>query len=271
MLPKVIAISNQKGGVGKTTTAVNLSVGLAARGYKVLLIDTDHQASCTIALGLDLEYDNRSIYAALVDLAPIQDCIFKTKFKNLDLIPSTPHLVGAEIELVNVTEREYVLTEKLETIKPLYDFIFIDCPPSLGIVPINSFTASDSILIPLQCEYFGIEGLELILGTIKIIKKRIKPELYVEGILLTMHDDENELSNQILDLMRTEFGDDVFDTYIPRDPAFIDSTASQIPVIASKLNDTIGGKAYDRLILEFLEKYNLKKIKKKSTKLDSNS
>lgn len=261
MLPKVIAISNQKGGVGKTTTAVNLSAGLANRGYKVLLIDTDHQASCSVAFGLKSENDNKSIYAALVGLSPIQDCIVKTGYPNLDIIPSTPHLVGAEIELVNITEREYILIEKLEPIKPLYDFIFIDCPPSLGIVPINSFMASDSIIIPLQCEYFGIEGLELILGTMKIIQKRLKPELYVEGILLTMHDEENELSNQILELMRSSFDEEVFDTYIPRDMAFIDSTARQIPVILAKGKKTKGALAYDRLIMEFLEKYNLKKNK----------
>ncbi len=261
MLPKVIAISNQKGGVGKTTSAVNISAGLAARGYKVLLIDTDHQASCTVAFGLKSEYDNKSIYAALVGLSPIQDCIIRTGYPNLDLIPSTPHLVGAEIELVNFTEREYILTEKLEPIKPLYDFIFIDCPPSLGIVPINSLMASDSVIIPLQCEYFGIEGLELILGTLRIIQKRLKPELYVEGILLTMHDEDNDLSNHILDLMRENFKDQVFDTYIPRDMAFIDSTAKQVPVILSK-KKSIGANAYDRMILEFLEKYNLRKTKK---------
>lgn len=260
-LPKVIAVTNQKGGVGKTTTAVNFSAGLSMRGYKVLLIDTDHQASCTVALGLKSEYDNKSIYAAMVGLSPIQDCIIRTGYANLDLIPSTRHLVGAEIELVNVTEREYILTEKLEPIKPLYDFIIIDCPPSLGIVPINSLMASDSIIIPLQCEFFGIEGLELILGTLKIIQKRLKPELYVEGILLTMHEEENKLSNQILHLMRENFGDIVFDTHIPRDPAFIDSTAKQVPVVLSKNKKGIGAIAYDRLILEFLEKYNLRKIK----------
>ncbi len=261
MLPKVIAICNQKGGVGKTTTAVNISAGLAVRGYKVLLIDTDHQASCTVAFGLKSEYDNKSIYAALVDLSPIQDCIIRTGYANLDLIPSTPHLVGAEIELVNNTEREYILVEKLQPILPLYDFIFIDCPPSLGIVPVNSLMASDSIIIPLQCEYFGIEGLELILGTLKIIQKRLKPELYVEGILLTMYEDDNELSKQILELMRTNFGATVFDTFIPRDVAFIDSTAKQVPVILAKNKKTPGAQAYDRLILEFLEKYNLRKFK----------
>ncbi|SOE20472.1 chromosome partitioning protein [Spirosomataceae bacterium TFI 002] len=263
MIPKVIAVSNQKGGVGKTTTTVNLAVGFAKRGYKVLLIDTDHQASCTVALGIDLEYDNKSIYAALVGLAPIQDCIIPTKRKNLDLIPSTRHLVGAEIELVHVTQREYILTEKLETIKSNYDFIFIDCPPSLGIVPINSLMASDSILIPLQCEYFGLEGLELLLGTIKILQKRLKPELYIEGILLTMYDENIELSRHILTLMREQFGHDVFSTYIPFDPLFIDSTASQIPVIESRNKDSVGLQAYDRLILEILEKYNLRKNKKK--------
>lgn len=260
MLPKVIAISNQKGGVGKTTTAVNFSAGLSARGYKVLLIDTDHQASCTVAFGLKSEYDNRSIYAALVGLSPIQDCIVPTGYRNLDLIPSTHHLVGAEIEMVNFIDREYKLTEKLEPIKPLYDFIVIDCPPSLGIVPVNSLMAADSIIIPLQCEFFGIEGLELILGTLRIIQKRLKPELYVEGILLTLHDEDNALSQSILDLMRENFGDLVFDTYIPRDPAFIDSTAVQIPVILSKKKSQ-GAAAYDRLILEFLEKYNMKKTK----------
>lgn len=260
MLPKVIAISNQKGGVGKTTTAVNFSAGLSARGYKVLLIDTDHQASCTVAFGLKSEYDSRSIYAVLVGLSPIQDCILPTGYRNLDLIPSTHHLVGAEIEMVNFLDREYKLTEKLEPIKSLYDFIVIDCPPSLGIVPINSLLASDSIIIPLQCEFFGIEGLELILGTLKIIQKRLKPELYVEGILLTLYEEDNRVSRNILNLMRDNFGHLVFDSHIPRDSAFIDSTAVQIPVILSK-HKTLGAEAYDRLVLEFLEKYNLRKVK----------
>jgi chromosome partitioning protein len=262
MIPKVIAISNQKGGVGKTTTSVNLSVGLAMRGYKVLLIDTDYQASCTIALGVDVEFDNRSIYAAMVNLAPIQDCILATGRKNLDLIPSTPHLVGAEIELITATEREFILSEKLEVIKPLYDFIFIDCPPSLGIVPVNSLIAADTILIPLQCEYFGLEGLQMLLDTVNILQKRLKPKLYIEGILMTMYDDTTDLSRNMLALMRANFGQLVFDTFIPRDPGFIDSTASQIPVIASGKTNSPGLLAYDRLILEFLERYNLKKRKR---------
>ena len=262
MIPKVIAVSNQKGGVGKTTTSVNLSVGLAMRGYKVLLVDTDYQASCTIALGIDVEYDNRSIYAAMVNLAPIQDCIIPSGRKNLDIIPSTQHLVGAEIELVTATEREFILTEKLEVIKPLYDFIFIDCPPSLGIVPINSLIAADSVLIPLQCEYFGLEGLQMLLDTIKILQKRLKPELYVEGILMTMYDDSADLSRNMLALMKANFGDIVFSTFIPRDPEFIDSTASQIPVIASGKIVSPGLQAYDRLILELLERYNLRKRKR---------
>ncbi|UBM60662.1 AAA family ATPase [Marinilongibacter aquaticus] len=261
MIPKVIAISNQKGGVGKTTSSVNLSVGLAMRGYKVLLIDTDYQASCSVALGIDLEYDNRSIYAVLVNLAPIQDCIIPTGRKNLDIIPSTQHLVGAEIELVTATEREFILSEKLEVIKPLYDFIFIDCPPSLGIVPINSLVASDSIIIPLQCEYFGLEGLEMLLDTVKIIQKRLKPALYIEGILMTMYDEESELAVQMLATMRANFKETLFDTFIPRDIGFVDSTASQIPVIASKNPSSMGLKAYQRLILELLERYDLRKQK----------
>ena len=262
MIPKVIAVSNQKGGVGKTTTTVNFSVGLAQRGYKVLLIDTDYQASCTVALGLEREFDNKSIYAALVNLAPIQDCIISSGRKNLDVIPSTQHLVGAEIELVSATEREFILTEKLDVIRPLYDFIIIDCPPSLGIVPINSLMAADSVIIPLQCEFFGLEGLEMLLDTIKIIQKRLKPSLYVEGILMTMFEDDSPLSLKMVSLMRTSFTNELFDTIIPRDTAFIDSTANQIPVIASGKENSIGLKAYDRFILEFLEKYNLNKRKR---------
>ncbi len=262
MIPKIIAVSNQKGGVGKTTTSVNLAVGMAMRGYKVLLVDTDYQASCTVALGINVEFDNRSIYAALVDLAPIQDCILPSVRKNLDLIPSTQHLVGAEIELITATEREFILSEKLAVIKPRYDFIFIDCPPSLGIVPVNSLIAADSILIPLQCEYFGLEGLQMLLDTVKILQKRLKPELYIEGILMTMYDETAELSRQMLPLMRASFGSLIFDTFIPRDPEFINSTASQIPVIASGKTSSTGLLAYDRLILELLEKYNLRKRKK---------
>ena len=262
MLPKVIAISNQKGGVGKTTTAVNFSAGLALRGYKVLLIDTDHQASCTVALGLKSTFDNRSIYSILVGLTPIQDGIISTGYQNLDLIPSTQHLVGAEIEMVNMLDREFKLTEKLEPIKPLYDFIIIDCPPSLGIVSLNSLIAADSIIIPLQCEFFGIEGLELILNTLKIIQRRLKPKLYVEGILLTMYEDDNGLSNSVLNLMQENFGNLVFDTYIPRDSAFIDSTAIQIPVILWDSKPP-GAVAYNHLIMEFLEKYNIKKEKRR--------
>lgn len=262
MIPKVMAVSNQKGGVGKTTTSVNFALGLAMRGYKVLLIDTDYQASCSVALGINLEYDNRSIYAVLVNLTPIQDCIIPTGKKNLDIIPSTQHLVGAEIELVTHTEREFILTEKLEIIKPLYDFIIIDCPPSLGIVPVNSLIASDSVIIPLQCEYFGLEGMEMLIKTIGILKQRLKPELRIEGILMTMYDQDTELSQRMISLMRAHFDDDVFNTFIPYDPAFIESTASQLPVVADGNLHSLGHQAYDRFILEFLERYNLRKRKK---------
>jgi chromosome partitioning protein len=261
VIPKTIVISNQKGGVGKTTSAVNLSVGLANRGYNVLLIDTDHQASCTVALGMHQSFDNRSVYSAIVGLTPIQDCIHKTPIENLSIIPSTPHLVGAEIELVNNTEREYILIEKLNPILPRYDFVFIDCPPTLGIVPVNSLMAADSVIIPLQCEFFGIEGLDLILNTISIIQKRLKPSLYVEGILLTMYEEENELSRFIRKMMQENLGEQLFDTCIPRDPAFIESTATQMPVIHQKKPSSLGAMAYDRLILELLEKYNLPKNK----------
>ena len=195
---KIISIANQKGGVGKTTTAINLSTVLAKKNKKTLLIDTDPQGNATSGVGVkkDLEM---SVYDVLVEETAIEEVIVQTNIKNLSICPSNINLAGAEVELVPMMSREMRLKEKLETIKDSYDFIIIDCPPSLGLITLNAFTASDSVLIPVQCEYYALEGLGQLLNTIKLVKKHLNKELEIEGALLTMFDTRTNLSKQVVD------------------------------------------------------------------------
>jgi len=213
---KVIAIANQKGGVGKTTTAINLAASIAALEYKILIVDADPQANATSGIGFDVRNIKTSIYECLIDDVSAGDIVLTSEIEGLDILPSSIDLVGAEIEMLNLPNRESKLKQVLEPLKDSYDFVLIDCSPSLGLLTVNALTASDSVMIPVQCEYFALEGLGKLLNTIKIIQNRLNQDLEIEGFLLTMYDSRLRLSNQVVEEVRKHFQEMVFETIIQR-------------------------------------------------------
>jgi len=250
-LGKIISVANQKGGVGKTTTTVNLATILAKKGKKVLLIDADPQGNATSGLGVEKEVE-LSIYDVLVNETPIEDTIQETIIKNLKVCPSNINLAGAEVELVSMMSREQRLKEKLEEAKENFDYIFIDCPPSLGLITLNSFTASDSVLIPVQCEYYALEGLGQLLNTINLVKKHLNKNIQIEGALLTMYDIRTNLSNQVVKEVTKYFNNKVYKTVIPRNVRLSEAPSYGMPITEYDPRSK-GAKSYIKFAKEFLK------------------
>ena len=248
---KVISVANQKGGVGKTTTTVNLSTLLAKKGKKVLLIDTDPQGNATSGLGVTKELEN-SVYDILVGEIGFDETIQETAIKNLKICPSNISLAGAEVELVSMMSREQRLKTKLDVIKDQYDYILIDCPPSLGLITLNAFTASDSVLIPVQCEYFALEGLGQLLNTVNLVKKHLNKNLEIEGALLTMYDARTNLSNQVVKEVKKYFENKVYKTVIPRNVRLSEAPSYGMPITEYDARSK-GAKSYEKFTKEFLK------------------
>jgi chromosome partitioning protein len=250
---KIISIANQKGGVGKTTTAINLAASLAAYNQKTLLVDADPQANSTSGLGFDPRTVEKSIYECMVDGGDVHQYIHATNVELLDLVPSHINLVGAEVEMINLPQREEKMRDALHQAVDEYDFIIIDCSPSLGLITVNSLVASNSVVIPVQCEYFALEGLGKLLNTIKIIQSRLNTGLTIEGILLTMYDPRLRLSNQVVEEVRTHFQDLVFKTLIPRNIKLSEAPSFGVPSLVHDA-DSKGSISYLNLATEILEK-----------------
>lgn len=259
MMARIIGVANQKGGVGKTTSAINLAASFAVLEYKTLLIDADPQANSTTGVGFDLHNVTHSLYDCMVNSVPAGEVILKTEIPNLDLIPSHIDLVGAEIEMINYPNREMVMKSMIEAVKNSYDFIVIDCSPSLGLITVNALTASDSVIVPVQCEFFALEGLGKLLNTIKIVQSRLNPALQIEGILMTMYDGRLRLCNQVVSEVRRHFDEMVFTTIIHRNTRLSEAPSFGKPVILYD-SDSKGAVNYLNLAKEVLQKNNLTKI-----------
>lgn len=249
---KIVAIANQKGGVGKTTTAVNLSSCLAYKGKKVLLIDNDPQGNATSGLGIDKNSINKSIYDVLINDDEIEDVFLSTMLDNLKVCPSSIQLAGAEVELVSMISRETRMKKAISNIKGNYDFIIIDCPPSLGLLTINSLTAADTILVPIQCEYYALEGLSQLMNTVKLVQKHLNPRLDVEGVVLTMFDARTNLSIQVVDEVKKHFRNKVYRTVIPRNVRLSEAPSFGLPIILYDAKSK-GAECYLELAEEVIE------------------
>lgn len=250
-MSKIIAVANQKGGVGKTTTAITLSTILANKNKKVMLIDADPQGNATSGVGIEKEVE-KSVYELLVEETPIEEILLQSNIKNLKVCPSNINLAGAEVELVSMMSREQRLKEKLEEVEKEFDYIIIDCPPSLGLITLNAFTAADSVLIPIQCEYYALEGLGQLINTVNLVKKHLNKTLEVEGALLTMYDARTNLSNQVVKEVKNYFGDKVYKTVIPRNIKISEAPSYGMPINIYDARSK-GAKSYEKFVKEFLK------------------
>ena len=250
---KIISITNQKGGVGKTTSAVNLASYVANSGKRILLIDMDPQGNACSSFGVEVQKGQNSVYEVLLGEIKAKDAIYTSIQKNVDIMPSNVDLAAAEVDLVYVENREKVLKEALKEIKDEYDFIFIDCPPSLGLLTVNALTATNTIIIPMQCEYLALVGLGQLMNTVRLIKKHLNPEIEIEGVLLTMKNSRGKLVNEVSDEIREYFGDKVFNTYIPRNIRLAESPSHGKPILLYDPRSK-GAEAYHLLANEFLKR-----------------
>ena len=250
-MAKVIAVVNQKGGVGKTTTTVNLSAALAKKGKKVLLIDEDPQGNATSGVGVNKKQE-KSIYDVIINETELEETIVESSIKKLFVCPSNINLAGAEVELVPMMARENKLKAKLDLIKDKFDYILIDCPPSLGLLTINALTAADSIIIPIQCEYYALEGVGQLMNTVNLIKQQLNKELYIEGVVLTMNDARTNLSNQVISEVKKYFKDNVYKTIIPRNVKLSEAPSYGMPITAYAPRSK-GARCYEKLANELLK------------------
>ena len=252
-MAKIIAIANQKGGVGKTTTSINLSACIAETGRRVLLIDADPQGNSTSGLGVEKSGDRPSLYDVIINDTEISDIVRHTMISTLDLAPSHIELAGAEVELVGKMAREQVLKNAISPVKDQYDYIFIDCPPSLGLLTLNALTAADTLLVPIQCEFYALEGLSQLMNTVKLVRKNLNPNLDVEGVVLTMFDARTNLSMQVVEEVKKFFKNKVYDTIIPRSVRLGEAPSFGLPITHYAKNST-GAIAYQALAQEMIHK-----------------
>jgi len=250
---KIFAIANQKGGVGKTTTSINLAASLAKMGKKVLLVDADPQANSSTGLGVDVRDLNKTVYESLIGEVKAEEAVTKTDYKNLDLIPSHINLVGAEIEMIEIDDRELRMRDMLLPLKERYDYIIIDCSPSLGLITVNALTAADAVIVPVQCEYYALEGIARLCNTIQRIKGSLNPQLTIEGFLMTMYDARLRYANQVVDEVRQHFGDMVFKTLIQRNVKLSEASSYGQPAIVYD-KDSNGAKNHMELAQELIDR-----------------
>lgn len=259
-MSRIIAFANQKGGVGKTTTCVNMATFMALMGKKVLLVDLDPQGNATSNLGFEKGNKINSIYQVMAEEKQVQEAIYETKVKNLSIIPANIDLAGVEVELVYMKSREYVIKNIFDKIKNSYDYITIDCPPSLGLLTINAFTAADAVIIPIQCEFFALEGLSQLMNTVRLVKKKLNPDIAIDGVVLTMRDTRSNLGKQVAGEIRKFFVDSVFETTIPRNVRLAEAPSYGEPIYVYD-KSCVGSKAYKMLTEEYFERQKDKYLK----------